>query len=155
MVIFEPSPWGCGEFARHGGKAALGKKAQLSSVDLEGGGRDEAKSQVGTNREHPRWHNKAFGLCLWTMGSAWSILKQEWLCILETLVWRSMEGWSEGELIPLRMATDLMVVLTQARDNEVSGSKLVFSINFVLFGILLTNLEDIDDRVIRFLEEGL
>lgn len=66
-----------------------------------------------------------------------------------------MEGWSEGELIPLRMATDLMVVLTQARDNEVSGSKLVFFINFVLFGILLTNLEDIDDRVIRFLEEGL
>lgn len=37
--IVEPSPSGCGEFARHGGEAASG--------DLEGGGRDEAGEPGG------------------------------------------------------------------------------------------------------------
>lgn len=87
------------------------------------------------------------------MGSAWRILKQEWLIMyfrklrLEEcgeLVWKRIDSSQDGHWPG--------VAVTQARDNEVSGSKLVFVINLVLFTISLANLEDVDD-VIRFLEE--
>lgn len=51
--------------------------------------------------------------------------------------------------------TDVVFAVTQAWGNEVSGSRLNFAINLVLFVISLANLEDIHDRVIKFLGERL
>lgn len=66
-----------------------------------------------------------------------------------------MEDWSERELFSVMETTDVVFAVTQAWDNEVSGSRLNFAINLVLFVISLANLEDIHDRVIKFLGERL
>lgn len=44
-----------------------------------------------------------------------------------------MERWSEGKSIPVMEATEVEGTVTQIEDNEVSGSKLSFAINLVLF----------------------
>lgn len=51
---------------------------------------------------------------LWTTESEAFESKDDRLCVLERSFGRNVEGWSEGELIPVRETTDVVIAVTQA-----------------------------------------